>query len=102
VSDCGRTTWSINADQNRIVFCRDGAGFVALSRSATGGTVVLPTRLPPGTYCDIVAGDYTPAVGVTPASCSGATVLVGPAPTGNAAITLDSQGAVALHIGARL
>ena len=102
VSDCGRTTWSINADQNRIAFCRDGAGFVALSRSASGGTVVLPTRLPPGTYCDIVAGDYTPAVGVTPASCSGATVLVGPAPTGNAAITLDSQGAVALHIGARL
>jgi alpha-amylase len=102
LSDCGRLGWSIDADPNRIAFCRDGAGFVALSRSAVGGAQVLPTRLPPGTYCNVAEGDYTPAAGATPASCSGPTVVVGPAPTGNAAITLDPQGAVALHVGARL
>lgn len=102
LSDCGRGTWSINADPNRIAFCREGAGFVALSVSTAGGTDIVPTRLPPGTYCNVAAGEYTPAAGATPASCSGPTVVVGPAPDGMATISLDPLGAVALHVGAQL
>jgi alpha-amylase len=102
LSDCGRGTWSIDGDANRIAFCREGAGFVALSVSSSGATDTLPTHLPAGTYCDVSAGDYTPAGGATPATCSGPTVVVGAAPDGMATITLNAQGAVALHIGARL
>jgi hypothetical protein len=58
--------------------------------------------LPPGSYCNVAAGDYTPAAGGTPATCSVPAVLVGPAPDGMAAITLGPQGAVALQVGAQL
>jgi alpha-amylase len=99
---CGRLDWMINADPNRIAFCREGAGFVALSRSAVGTTETLPTRLPPGSYCNVALHDFTPATPTTAASCSGPPVVVGPSPTGNATVNLLPQGAVALHIGARL
>jgi alpha-amylase len=103
LSNCGQAGgWEINADPNRIAFCRDGAGFVALSRSSVDGSVNLPTRLPPGSYCNVAVDQFTPAVNPTPASCSGAAIVVGPAPTGLAAIPLPAGGAVALHVGAKL
>lgn len=103
LSNCGRAGgWEVNADPNRIAFCRDGAGFVALSRSGGALTITLATRLPSGSYCNVAVDQYTPAAGGSPATCSGAAIVVGPPPTGNAAIPLPAGGAVALHVGARL
>jgi alpha-amylase len=102
MSTCGRPDWMINADPNRIAFCRDGAGFVAISRSAVATAENLLTRLPPGSYCNVAQFVYTPAAGGSAAVCSGAPIVVGPAPTGNATFTLPANSAVALHINARL
>ena len=98
LSACGRTDWLINADPNRIAFCRDGKGFVALSRSLDV-TFTASTTLPDGNYCNVAQFTYVPAGGGTPASCSGPAVGVA---GGGALITLPAYGAVALHIGARL
>ena len=102
ISNCGRIDWMINADPNRIAFCRDGAGFVAISRSAVASAETLPTRLPPGSYCNVAQHVFTPAAGTVAATCSGTPVIVGPAPTGNITFTLQSDSAVALHVNARL
>ncbi len=100
ISSCGKADWRIGSDANRIAFCRDGVGFVAISTSATSSTDQLATRLPAGSYCNIAAFDFTRAVGGTPATCSGAPVIV--AADGSANITLPSRTAIALHTGARL
>jgi alpha-amylase len=99
-SNCGRGTWMIDSDPNRIAMCRDGAGFLAMSLSATTGTTALPTRLPAGSYCNVAQHTFTPASGTTPASCSGPAVTVGA--DGSANITLTRRSAVALHTRARL
>jgi len=102
LSSCGRVDSMINADPSRIAFCRDGAGFVAISRSMAASAQTLPTRLPAGTYCNVAQHVYAPAAGATPASCSGPGIVVGAAPAGNATFTLPALSAVALHVGARL
>ncbi len=99
-SNCGRGDWKISADPDRVAFCRDGAGFVAISTSATAGTDLLPTRLPAGSYCNVAQFNFTPASGSTPASCTGAPIVVGA--DGSASITLTRRTAVALHIRAKL
>jgi alpha-amylase len=100
ISACGRADWTIGGDVNRIAFCRDGAGFLALSRSGTTTTETLPTRLPAGRYCNVVRDDYVPARAGQPASCSGPPVEV--QGDGSAAIPLGAAGMVALHTGARV
>lgn len=102
LSTCGRPDWMINADPNRIAFCRDGAGFVAISRSAVATSETLPTRLPAGTYCNVAQHAYTAASGTIAASCSAAGIIVGPAPAGNITFTLQTNSALALHVNARL
>jgi alpha-amylase len=102
MSTCGRADWMINADPNRIAFCRDGAGFVAISRSGVDLAETLPTRLPPGSYCNVAQFVYTPAAAGNAATCSGAAIVVVGAPAGNATFTLQAGTAVALHTGARL
>lgn len=52
--------------------------------------------------CNIAQHAFTPASGAIAATCSGATITVGPAPTGNITFTLQSNSALALHINARL
>ena len=99
-SSCGRTDWKIDSDPNRVAFCRDGAGFVAISTSATAGTDVLPTRLPAGSYCNVAQFEFTPAAGSTPASCTGAPIVV--AADGSASIALTRRSAVAIHVRAKL
>ena len=99
-SACGRSDWKIDGDANRVAFCRDGAGFVAMSVSTTEATSVLPTRLPAGRYCNVAQFTFTPASGSTPASCAGAAITVGS--DGNASIPLARRSAVALHIRAKL
>jgi alpha-amylase len=99
-TDCGRGDFRIDNDPNRVAFCRDGAGFLAVSTSATAGTAVLPTRLPAGSYCNVAQFVFTAASGGTPASCSGAPIVV--SSTGTANISLTRRSAVALHIRAKL
>ncbi len=96
---CGRADWTFG-DQNRIAFCRDGKGLVAINRTATGASVNLPvTGLPNGNYCNVAQFDYTPASGTTAASCSGAPV---PVASGQTLINVPPWSAVAIHIDARL
>ncbi len=99
-TNCGRGDWRIDGDPDRIALCRDGAGFLAMSLSSTGGTTVLPTKLPAGSYCNIAQFTYTAASGATPASCSGPATAV--AADGAATITLTRRSAVALHVRAKL
>jgi len=99
-SNCGRGDWRIDGDANRVAFCRDGAGFLAMSLSATEVTSTLPTRLPAGSYCNVARFDFTAAAGGAPAACTGAPVLV--AADGSASITLTRRSAVALHTRAKL
>ncbi len=99
-SNCGRGDWSIGGDANRVAFCRDGVGFVAISVSASAATTSLPTRLPAGGYCNIAQFTFTPASGGAPASCSGPVVSV--AADGSAAIALTRRSAVALYTGAKV
>lgn len=89
----------IKGDANRIAFARQDKGFVALSRSAVGGTFDATTTLPDGAYCDVAQFNYLPASGGAAAQCSGPSVSV---TGGNALINLPAVGAVALHVGARL
>jgi alpha-amylase len=99
-TNCGRGDWRIDGDVNRVAFCRDGAGFFAVSTSAASVTTPLQTRLPAGTYCNVAQHVFTPTAGGAPASCSGTPVVV--AADGAASITLTRRSAVALHTGARL
>ncbi len=99
-TDCGRGDWRIGDDPNRVAFCRDGAAFVAISVSNAAITTTLPTRLPAGSYCNVAQFSFTAASGGTPASCSGAPIVV--AADGTASVALTRRSAVALHTRARL
>ncbi len=99
-TNCGRGDWKIADDPNMVAFCRDGAGYMAMSASATARTTVLPTRLPAGSYCNVAQFDFTAAAGTTPASCTGAAIVV--AADGTASIALSRRTAVALHVRAKL
>jgi alpha-amylase len=88
----------VNGDNNRIAFAREGKGFVALSRSLD--TVFnAVTTLPDGNYCNVAVDRYTAPSGATPASCTGPPIGVA---AGGARINLPADGAVVLHIGAKL
>ena len=89
---------TVNADNNRIAFVREGKGFVALSRSLAT-SFVAATTLPDGNYCNVAQYHYTAASGAVAATCSGPTIGVA---GGSAAINLPANGAVVLHVGAAL
>ncbi len=100
LSSCGRPGWSVGGDNNRIAFCRDGAGFLAVSRSSSGGNETLPTRLPAGSYCNVARFDFVPASGGSAARCTGAAIVVDA--SGNADIPLTAGSMLALHARARM
>lgn len=102
LTNCGRTDWTFG-DLNRIAFCRDGKGAVAINRTSQGQTLTLiNTGLPAGNYCNIAQFDYTPAAGGNSATCPGVGAIVAVAPGGQAIVTVPAWGAVAIHINARL
>lgn len=89
---------TVNGDNNRIAFARQGTGFVAIGRS-TATSFNATTTLPDGSYCNVALYRYTAASGATPAACTGpATSVTG----GAATINLPANGAVVLHVGAVL
>lgn len=100
ISTCGRAGLAVGSDNNRIAFCRDGAGFVAMSRGAAGGVELLQTRLPAGTYCNVAQFDFIASSGGAAARCTGPGIVVDAA--GNASVTLTAGATIALHTRARL
>jgi alpha-amylase len=100
ISACGRTSNTIGDDPNRVALCRDGAGFIAINRTATEVTASLPTKLAAGSYCNVARFEFVAAAGTKAATCGGAAVLVNA--SGDATITIAAMGAVALHRSAKL
>jgi alpha-amylase len=89
---------TVNGDNNRIAFARQGRGFVAIGRGvATSFNAT--TTLPDGNYCDVAQYHYTAASGATAAACTGPAIGV---TAGSATINLPANGAVVLHVGAAL
>ncbi|MCV2393890.1 alpha-amylase family protein [Actinotalea sp. M2MS4P-6] len=77
-------TW---ADGGAVAWSRDGRGFVA-ANAGDPTTVTIPTSLPDDTYCDVLTG------GAGEDGCLGTAVEVS---GGEATVTLDTLGAVALE-----
>ncbi len=90
--------WDNGNDQ--IAFGRGDLGFVVINQDGHGLTRSFHTGLPAGDYCDVLSGDFTPASGTAPASCTGTVITVDA--SGNAAITAPAFGAAAIHAGAAL
>jgi len=89
------TNWWDNGN-NQIAFGRGNAGFVVINKESGSLTRTFQTGLPAGSYCNIIAGDFTPSTG----TCTGNTITVDGA--GNASITVAAFAAAAIHAGAKL
>jgi alpha-amylase len=72
---------------NLIAFSRGHRGWLAMNNESTAQTRTFATGLHTGTYCDIIHGSFRNS------SCSGPTVVVGPA--GNASVTVPAKDSVA-------
>ncbi|HEX2873501.1 MAG TPA: alpha-amylase family protein [Polyangiaceae bacterium] len=86
--------------ENQLAFSRGDRGFVAINHEAAALVQTLPTGLAAGNYCDVLSGDFAPAQGATPASCSGAAVEVDA--TGNISLNVAAETALAIHASAKL
>lgn len=81
---------------NAIAFSRGNRGFVAINHEAGALNRSIPTGLPAGTYCDLLTGGKT-GNGL---GCVGASVVVDA--TGNAAVVLAAQRALAVDVDSKL
>jgi alpha-amylase len=88
----GVTNWWSNGS-NQIAFGRGSAGYTAFNRSGSALTRTFQTSLPAGTYCDVMAGDFTNG------SCSGPSYAVNAG--GQVTATVGANAALALHVNAR-
>jgi alpha-amylase len=79
---------------NQIAFGRGNLGFVVLNGESAPLARTFTTELPPGSYCDIVGGDFTGS------GCTGSMITIDP--TGAFMATLPPGTAIAVHAGARL
>src|SRR5262249_53791553 len=93
------TDWWDNG-RDQIAFGRGDLGFVAINRGASALQRSFHTALPPGSYCDVISGDFAPASSGAPGSCSGDVVQVDA--SGNAALSVPTSGAAAIHASARI
>ncbi|MCW7541842.1 alpha-amylase family protein [Aquabacterium sp. A7-Y] len=87
------TDWWDNGN-NQIAFGRGNAGFVVINKEGGALTRHFKTSLPAGRYCDVISGDFSNG------HCSGNVVTVDGA--GYVTLTAPSNGAAALHVGARV
>lgn len=83
--------WSNGSDQ--IAFGRGSAAFAAFNRAGSALTRTFQTSLPAGTYCDVMAGDFSGG------SCTGPSYQVNS--SGQVTATVAAGAALALHINAR-
>jgi alpha-amylase len=86
------TNWWTNGS-NQIAFGRGSAGYVAFNRSGSALTRTFQTSLPAGTYCDVMAGDFSGG------ACTGPSYAVNS--SGQVTATVAADSALALHINAR-
>jgi alpha-amylase len=90
------TDWWDNGN-NQIAFGRGDRGFVVINREDTVLNRTFQTRLPAGTYCDIISGDFS---GKSPKGrCSGRTIRVNA--DHQATISVPANYAAAIHVNAR-
>ncbi len=71
-------------------FEREGRGILAVNVGRSDETLVIPTSMPDGAYCDVIAG-------AGESGCLGATITV---EGGSAAFTLPGRTAIAIHLHA--
>jgi alpha-amylase len=83
--------WSNGSDQ--IAFGRGSAAFAAFNRSGNALTRTFQTSLAAGTYCDVMAGDFTGG------ACTGPSYQVNG--SGQVTATVAAGGVFALHVNAR-
>ena len=79
---------------NAIAFSRGDKGFVAVSRESAPLDTTVATGMPPGLYCDLLAG------GVAGPACAGDSVVVNS--TGAVRVRLGANSAVAIDAATRL
>lgn len=81
---------------NQIAFGRGDRGFVVINREDSVLTRTFQTHLPAGTYCDIIAGDFS---GRSPKGrCTGRTIRVNT--RHRATISVPANYAAAIHVNA--
>jgi alpha-amylase len=81
---------------NQIAFGRGDRGFVVINREDSVLKRTFQTHLPAGTYCDIIAGDFT---GRSPKGrCTGRTIRVNS--RHRATISVPANYAAAIHVNA--
>ena len=80
-------------DRDAYGFEREGRGVVAVNLGDAEATIEVPTTMPAGRYCDVIASGR-----VADDACD-ATVTVA---DGVAAFTLPSRTATAIHLGGAL
>jgi alpha-amylase len=88
----GVTNWWSNGS-NQIAFGRGSAGYTAFNRSGSALTRTFQTSLPAGSYCDVMAGDFSNG------SCGGPAYTVDG--SGRVTATVAANSALALHVNAR-
>ncbi|MEV4625426.1 carbohydrate-binding module family 20 domain-containing protein [Micromonospora sp. NPDC049523] len=88
----GVTNWWSNGS-NQIGFGRGNVAYAAFNRGGTALTRTFQSSLPAGTYCDVMAGDFSAG------NCTGARYTVDAA--GQFTATVPANGALALHVNAR-
>ena len=80
---------------NAIAFSRGAKGFVAINLEDTTVAAPVATGLPPGTYCDIIAGG-----GAGGGACAGTSVVVDS--TRTIQLRLGAKSAIALDVANKL
>jgi hypothetical protein len=79
---------------NLVAFSRGTAGWVTINNGTGAQTRTFVTGLAPGTYCDVIHGDYANG------TCGGPTVTVNG--SGTATVTVAAKDAVAIDGNARI
>ena len=78
-------------------FERDGRALLLVNPSEADAAATVPVGLPDGRYCDVISGGA--GGGISAGACGGTTVAVS---GGTVTADVPAEGAIALHIGARL
>lgn len=77
---------------NQIAFSRGDRGFIAINADNHDLDRTLQTKLPPGTYCDVISGNLENGV------CTGKSVIVDETGKANVKILLSEEdGVLAIH-----
>lgn len=85
----------MNIAENQISFCRGNKGFIVINNSDQDLFQTLTACVPDGKYCDVISGELVNF------QCTGKTISVSGGKA-NIAISPDSDGIVAIHVGAKL